>query len=175
MLVVAVFPTRSWTVNVTVVAPGPTSVPAAGDCVITSDPALVQLSEAVRVARRSGMLALQFDPTSIVAVAGALTVGGTMSTVSVPVPSAKSFAPFEARTLKGVAPRGVAPVEVNVSVEVREVWDELNESEAGENEAVTPAGSAVVTASVAVKFPLDPDPVPRLTVTTSVTEELGQS
>ncbi len=51
---VAKFPAPSVTVIVTVCVPRPTSVPAVGDCVITSDPVAVQLSEATTEPVRSG-------------------------------------------------------------------------------------------------------------------------
>ncbi len=48
------FPAASVTVIVTVVTPIDTSVPAAGDCVITSEGVAVQLSVAVTLAVKSG-------------------------------------------------------------------------------------------------------------------------
>ena len=48
------FPAASVTVMVTVVTPVDTSVPAAGDCVITSEVVAVQLSVAVTLAVKSG-------------------------------------------------------------------------------------------------------------------------
>ena len=53
------FPAASVTVIVTVVTPVDTSVPAAGDCVITSEGVAVQLSVAVTLAVKSGTAAWQ--------------------------------------------------------------------------------------------------------------------
>jgi hypothetical protein len=83
--------------------------------------------------------------------------------------------PFAALTVKDVAPRGVALVELNVRVAVRVSCDEVKLTGLGENDAVTPGGSAVVTDKVTLKLPLDPGPVPRLIVTMALAELPGQS
>ena len=55
-------PAASVTVNVTVVTPDPTNVPAVGDCVITSEAATVQLSVAVTPVVKFGTAAWQVLP-----------------------------------------------------------------------------------------------------------------
>ena len=54
---VETFPAASVTVIITGVVPVETRVPAAGDCVITREAAVVQLSEAVTFPVKSGRVA----------------------------------------------------------------------------------------------------------------------
>jgi hypothetical protein len=72
----------SFTVTVIVVTPGPTSVPATGFCVIVSEPAAVQLSEAVTLPTTLGTAAWQLAPADAVVPAGQVTIGGVVSTTA---------------------------------------------------------------------------------------------
>src|SRR5438034_3990557 len=75
-----VFPEVSLTVIVTVYEPTPTSVSAAGLCVISRFARGVQLSEATRFVMKFGTSTLsQVELTLAVTGAGAVTVGGTFS------------------------------------------------------------------------------------------------
>jgi hypothetical protein len=59
--------------------PNPTAVPAAGDWVMVSEAAAVQLSEAATAAVRSGMVARQFASAAVDESAGQLTLGDSVS------------------------------------------------------------------------------------------------
>jgi hypothetical protein len=69
----------SLTVTVIVVTPSPTGVPAAGFCVIASEPAGVQLSEAVTPPTTFGTAAWQFASAEAVVPAGQVADGGLVS------------------------------------------------------------------------------------------------
>ena len=86
-------------------------------------------------------------------------------TSKVPVFVAKSAVLVAALTVNTVLPPGVAAVVEIVSVDVLKLSAGTKLTGFGENNAVVPVGSAVVTLRVAVKAPALPGPVPRLTVT----------
>ena len=68
-------------------------------------------------------------------------------------------------TVKDVVPAGVEPKVVEiVSVDVLEFSADASETGFTLKEALAPAGNGVVMLRVAVKFPLEPPPLPRNTV-----------
>src|SRR5207244_13390284 len=75
----AVLPAASVAVAVIVCAPGPTSVPAAGDCTDVIALAALQLSLMVTPAKTFGTAAWQLAPTPTLVAAGQVTVGGVLS------------------------------------------------------------------------------------------------
>src|SRR5207249_1833946 len=86
-------------------------------------------------------------------------------TVSAPGLVAKSDTEVAALTVNDVAPAGVVPEVVEiVSVDVLEFSDEASATGFTLKEALAPAGNAVVMLRAALKFPLEPPPVPRNTV-----------
>jgi hypothetical protein len=68
----------SFTYNVIVVVPEVISVPATGDCVITKEPVLVQLSVAIKPLIKSGTIALQLELVAIVFEDGQVVIKGAV-------------------------------------------------------------------------------------------------
>src|SRR6516162_4458109 len=89
---VEAFPDRSLTVMVTVCCPSPNSVPGAISCVITSDSAGVQLSEATTWGTKFGTAAWHVESAETVTGGGQDPVGALVST-TVTVRLAVSDAP----------------------------------------------------------------------------------
>ena len=103
-----------------------------------------------------------------------VTVGFLLPTVSVPDPVAKSEVDVAALTVNDVVPAGVVPEVVEiVSVDVLELSADVNVTGFALKEALAPAGNAVVMLRVALKFPLEPPPVPRNTVIVKAALEPG--
>jgi hypothetical protein len=124
---------------------------------------LAGLTVACRVTDEAPNVAAAFDAVIVVAIEDA-------PMDSVPAPSAKSPLPavFVARTVNAVEPAGVADVVVIVRVDVAELdpFDKLTVD--GLNDALAPAGSAVVNCSEAENaLPIPIGPL-RVTVTRNV-------